>query len=1303
MCTKIGSNTYNLSEDFRKRLGEVIKNDGNINQAELKSLKEVARGADDKSALAVLESKQDGALISIDLDDTDNIAPSDYSFKVASREELRARQENEQEGINPTSFKFKVNAPEQPKSDNDSKTVTVLVAGHLASPADKIIKQVSEIKTETPKTVLKSKEVFVEKDLKKLEQLLGKPNVESLLASYKKLPNENIQNFVVEKINKIISDPALSVAKKQELLKAVHQQTGLFLDKQVQYTKKLEELKVELKPEIDKLKGQITEVKTKIEKLKEVPGRETEIKALESAKKDIETRLSKNADSPERILNSYEKTLKSSDELRFRDIIDAHFNKFGPPYEGFAKEVNNVLPNIKDSNGKQVFKNPEEFNIAIRKRPVDLTDSERKALKEIRQNFHKVPDEGIVLAKVTSNDGKFNKFVIEPKYLKEVKTEEQLIDLLKLDYPGSEFVNADHTPKFKLSDIDISIGRVHSTEVDLAFSKEFGGTRDGIIYQYPYSGSGFTTPQNDFPKPELDLGAKPIEDVKKIKWNEFTAKSQEELEKLAPSRPKPEVKGEAKGESKAKTEEVKPKAEPEAKLKEGELPKSPASKVKTVAAEIDNLSVDDTAKQTLKRLAEHPSFSGDEKALKNIIEVVKNSSEDKKALTAIIETLKTTEPDVLAKSFANAEAGSKVLELAKKLIPVLEKLGIEGKAVIAKVAKGLGKALPVIGGVASAYDTARLTSIALKGKDFSGTDYTKYPDGDPRNTPENLQKLKDIRALALLGAAANATDTVLAVIEATGIGNIDLPVQLGLAGVEILVDLAVDHFREHPESFPKELSIGIRATALAGGILFPPAGTAAVAVIYGIDGTIDIANELTKLSGEAIIKSVKQLNDLQAKALDKGLESFAKGVNGLADVIRNPEKYAEALGRKVDDIVSEATDLLKKKLEQGEKVATHVYEILTDIATNPGKYGKAAANLALETGKKIISGAEHAYEASVVFVKNLVNKGVIKFEEAVDSLKNLGTKAAQATKQFIIDGIQSTKEFGQKFSGFLQDVYQNPGKYGDLAIQTINAVKVAIVNGVSTALDKLEGIARKGISGARQALNSAVDAAFQAGKATKELVEYVINHPVEAGTRLIKATKDLLINSANGVKTGINNAIDYLKDLHNRVGAAIGRFEDTLVDLAKQGGEAAKEIFSKYFNVIKNRIPDIIDAAGNLASAVKEKLVQYVPGAKLIDSLINSGVSGFRNLIDIAAKYSGIAKQFITKITNEISDAWNQSSITNLQPLKDVLAKYYDQAVAAGGEALRKAREFIYEAIQSVDVNQADDWIPDWSYDWIKP
>lgn len=188
-----------------------------------------------------------------------------------------------------------------------------------------------------------------------------------------------------------------------------------------------------------------------------------------------------------------------------------------------------------------------------------------------------------------------------------------------------------------------------------------------------------------------------------------------------------------------------------------------------------------------------------------LADVAAKKPEQFKRLLEVMEHLGPKEMEALFTSSKIAKYGLQVIE---EMAAIFKKMGVPFAMAAPKIAKGLGKAIPAIGAAFSGYDAVKLGKIATTGAWGDKT----YADSD-------------VRKLAYLGAKVNTVDTVLALAEALGVGNVAFLASLGMAGVEILIDVLVDYYNEHPEALTTTARIAINAALAASG----PDGAAIVA------------------------------------------------------------------------------------------------------------------------------------------------------------------------------------------------------------------------------------------------------------------------------------------------------------------------------------------------------------------------------------------------------------------------------------------------------------------------------------------
>jgi len=167
-------------------------------------------------------------------------------------------------------------------------------------------------------------------------------------------------------------------------------------------------------------------------------------------------------------------------------------------------------------------------------------------------------------------------------------------------------------------------------------------------------------------------------------------------------------------------------------------------------------------------------------------------------------------------------------EILKPLIGLLDKVGVEITADVAtRLAKGIGKLIPVLGAAVAAYDAfGQLQKVA-----------------DTEGLPPEL------RFLAFTGARVNTADAIYSILEpliAAGTGGLGIAPDIALAAGGLFIDLVLAHeeskLAEQGDNYEAPDWIGHANVASA---LTDPAGLAAFYGIYGVEeGNKEIANTL---------------------------------------------------------------------------------------------------------------------------------------------------------------------------------------------------------------------------------------------------------------------------------------------------------------------------------------------------------------------------------------------------------------------------------------------------------------------------
>ncbi len=253
--------------------------------------------------------------------------------------------------------------------------------------------------------------------------------------------------------------------------------------------------------------------------------------------------------------------------------------------------------------------------------------------------------------------------------------------------------------------------------------------------------------------------------------------------------------------------------------------------------------------------------------------LAKLGPENSGRLLAVLDFL----PDfALRNMFKSAELGAKLVNGITQLFDTLEsQIGkkITGpmlKVFSEKIAKGLGKAIPLLGAALSAYDTARTTKIFLTGKDLNGNAYNG-----------------DARMLAYIGSKLNLLDTALGVAEVIpGVAVLSAAPSIGLALGSTALDILADYYNDPQNQMPPAAQgkLLMAAQAVAVGTLDP----------VGFMMLSEIAGDQTERTAEALVELVQ--SGKPKAEIEKFVKSLSQNWSQNDDITRLFLRKLEAKG-----------------------------------------------------------------------------------------------------------------------------------------------------------------------------------------------------------------------------------------------------------------------------------------------------------------------------------------------------------------------------------------------------------------------
>ncbi|GMU63344.1 MAG: hypothetical protein AMXMBFR34_51070 [Myxococcaceae bacterium] len=574
--------------------------------------------------------------------------------------------------------------------------------------------------------------------------------------------------------------------------------------------------------------------------------------------------------------------------------------------------------------------------------------------------------------------------------------------------------------------------------------------------------------------------------------------------------------------------------------------------------------------------------SFDENALAKLVEV--GGKVDGKAVGELLKVAEKADSKVVGKALsASAE--------------LLEKMGVKltGEAAL-KLLKGVGKIIPVAGAAVSGVDAAKMYMEAAN---------TKLPP--------------DLRFFALTAGNLNAADTVLGVIEATGVGNIDLPIQIGLGAAEVAMDIAFSTEKAKFEADPAgyKAPMWMKAVNVAAAAAQGPAGLAQLAGIYGPEGAAVLVQDMAKAGAKGAIKLSEMAGVGAADAAGAQMKLTAAGMHALADVIRNPSKY----GAKAKELVQNAAQQLGDLVQKGGELAKEAKQALSDAVDSL----KAAGEKGLKTLSWI---AQHPGEAATIAVdgiKSMIDGGIdlakaggkALYQKAVETLgdlkagwENLKGAAREKAKELIstagkaIDaGLKKAVELGEKAVDMVAWAATHPGEVGQLAKQKVGEL---LTKGGEVAKKTWDEVVKLG-GQARDFAESAVRGLRNAGEAAVDTLKYIAEHPGEAGKKALTWVGDTLTDLAKG--TG---------EAAKKAATAVKEFVDRRAEWA--------------INTAKELLTDGVSSFKEVAKAWKTNLTEG--GKALLDGLKDLGDAGVDALKDLATIGGQLAQGAVDRLSN---------------------------------------------------------------------
>lgn len=597
-------------------------------------------------------------------------------------------------------------------------------------------------------------------------------------------------------------------------------------------------------------------------------------------------------------------------------------------------------------------------------------------------------------------------------------------------------------------------------------------------------------------------------------------------------------------------------------------------------------------------------------------------------LKRFVDLAGKVDPAVLAKSleFAKGADGKLIAEGFKWVAKILDKVGVEATGKVAvQLLSGLGKIIPVAGGVLSGIDAVKFF------KESADTSL------DP-----------NLRYFALTAGKLNTLDTVGAVIEATGIGNVDAPVQIALGVAELAMGIAFDAEKAKFEQAkadgkPYEAPGWMKAVNIASAVAQGPQGLTELALIYGPEGAAELLQDGVKAGMKGAIALGEQMGMTQAELAGDTLKAQGALMHQLADVIRNPSKYGErakqlaqdaakqldAIVAKGGELAKQAQETLGQAVDAAKKLGEKGVETLAWIAENPGTAAKLAVDGLQSLANQGLALADATGKA--LYKKAVETLGTLKagWETLSGAAREQAKALIDGAGKAINDAIGKAVELGDKAIDLVAWAATNPGDAGKLAREKLNQ---ALAAGGEAAKRAWTAVQSLGVQGAELA-KSALESLKNAGAKGVEILRFAAENPGEAAEIVQKAVGDTLSTMVREGGAAAQQAAEAVRDFIDR---RMDWAKATGQELLKDGVSAFTNVLGAWKTNLSEGGKEFISGLADLGDAGADALNDI---AKLGGPLAEAAVQPLKTLAEKGNQVARDALEGLSKLPGEVGRA----------------------------------------------------------------
>jgi phage-related protein len=334
------------------------------------------------------------------------------------------------------------------------------------------------------------------------------------------------------------------------------------------------------------------------------------------------------------------------------------------------------------------------------------------------------------------------------------------------------------------------------------------------------------------------------------------------------------------------------------------------------------------------------------------------------------------------------------------------------------------------------------------------------------------------------------------------------------------------------------------------------------------------AQELNPLidAGSARMEELgKQARDAGAVLSEDALNSFGAFDDQLQYLKVNAEAAKNALGTAL-------LPVLTNLATTGNSLLTDFTKSLVDANGDIGKMADAVADIIPKIVDAIVAALPQLLDAAAKIVKSLA-EGIFNnlpqiIEVAADMILNLATGLAQALPTLIPTIVEVVLQI-------VETLLDNIDLLIDAAMQLMEGITMGLIDAMPIMLEKAPIIVEK--------------LAMAIANNLPKLIELGIRLIVAIVKGIVTNLPQIVSSAGQVVMALINGIAQYFSNMSQVASELIGKFRDTVKNMAVQAFTWGADLISGLINGIKSKIGAITEAVSGVASKIKSFLHFSVP------------------------------------------------------------------------------------------------------------